>query len=68
MGEELGFVVEWMDFDNFVFFLVFEVVAFDGAESALTPPAANENRKSFQIEVADVNDNPPYFPQVRPPT
>lgn len=40
------------------------VVAYDGAESALTLDGRpNENAKRFQIEVADVNDNPPYFPQ-----
>ena len=40
------------------------VVAYDGAESALTNDGkANENTKRFQIEVADVNDNKPYFPQ-----
>ena len=39
------------------------VVAYDGAESALTLDGKpNENVKRFQIEVADVNDNPPYFP------
>lgn len=39
------------------------VVAYDGAESALTLDGRpNENVKRFQIEVADVNDNPPYFP------
>ena len=40
------------------------VVAYDGAESALTHDGKpNENAKRFQIEVADVNDNAPYFPQ-----
>ena len=39
------------------------VVAYDGNESALTMDGKpNENAKRFQIEVADVNDNPPYFP------
>ena len=40
------------------------VVAIDGAESALTLDGKpNENAKRFQIEVADVNDNAPFFPQ-----
>lgn len=40
------------------------VVAYDGNESALTLDGLpNQIAKRFQIEVADVNDNAPYFPQ-----
>lgn len=40
------------------------VVAYDGKESALTLDGLpNQIAKRFQIEVADVNDNAPYFPQ-----
>ena len=40
------------------------VVAYDGKESALTLDGQpNRSAKRFQIEVADVNDNAPFFPQ-----
>ncbi|KAI9564700.1 hypothetical protein GHT06_008441 [Daphnia sinensis] len=40
------------------------VVAYDGKESALTLDGLpNQSAKRFQIEVADVNDNAPFFPQ-----
>lgn len=40
------------------------VVAYDGNESSLTLDGKpNENSRSFQIEVADVNDNKPSFPK-----
>lgn len=40
------------------------VKAYDGKESALTLDGMpNHIAKRFQIEVADVNDNAPYFPQ-----